>query len=84
MAYAEIKNVRKDLAGNITDVGVKDSWEWPVPQVVASIEAGTNTLYVKLPRHADVHVSKNGMRHKFLKTTADTTTKNNLNSLFPL
>lgn len=84
MADAEIKNVRKDRAGNITDVGMRGSWEWPVAQVVASIEAGTNTFYVRLPQRADVYVSETGTGHKFLKTTADTTTKNNLDSLQPL
>ncbi len=55
-----------------------------MPQVVGSIEAGTNTFFVKLPQRADVYVSKTAAGHKFLKTTADTTTKNNLDSLPPL
>lgn len=84
MADAEIKNVRKNREGDITDVGVKGRWEWTVPAVVSSIEAGVNTFYVNCPQRADVYVARTAAGHKFLKTTADTTTKNNLDTLPPL
>lgn len=84
MADAEIKNVRKDRNGDITDVGVMGRWEWPVAHVISSIEALTNTFYVNCPQRADVYVAQTPAGRKFLKTTADTTTKNNLDSLPPL
>lgn len=84
MADAQIKNVRKDLDGDITDVGVKGQWEWPVVRVIASIENRTNTFFVNCPQRANVVVDKAPAGKKFLKTTADTTTKNNLDSLPPL
>lgn len=84
MTDVVIKNVRKNDDGDITDVGVKGRWERTVPWVVSSIEAGTNTFFVNCPRRADVYVAQTSAGHKFLKTTADTTTKNNLDSLPPL
>lgn len=84
MADAEIKNVRKDRDGDITNAGVKDRWEWAVTQIVSSIESSTNTFFVNCPQRADVFVAQTPAGRKFLKTTADTTTKNNLDSLPPL
>ncbi|KJL23490.1 hypothetical protein RN51_01576 [Microbacterium oxydans] len=84
MADAEIKNVRKNREGDITHVGVTGRWVWTVAQVVSSVEAGSNTFYVMCPRRANVIVAKTARGYKFLKTTADTTTKNNLDSLPPL
>ena len=81
MADAVIKNVRKDTNDNITHVGVKDQWEWTVAATVASIERKDNTFYVNCPQRADVFVDKTPQGRKFLKTTADTTTKNNLDNL---
>lgn len=81
MADAEIKNVRKDNDGDITDVGVSGQWEWPVAKVIASIENRTNTFFVNCPQRANVVVDKTTAGRKFLKTTADTTTKNNLDNL---
>lgn len=84
VADAEIKNVRKDRNGDITQVGVWGQWDWTVAQVVASIESHTNTFYVNCPQRADVYVAQTSTGRKFLKTTADTTTKNNLDNLPPL
>lgn len=84
MADAEIKHVRKDNEGDLTDVGVKGQWEWSVAKVIASIENRSNTFYVNCPQRANVFVDKTRTGTKFLKTTADTTTKNNLDSLPPL
>jgi hypothetical protein len=84
MADAEIKNVRKDWNGDITNVGVTNSWDWTVEQVVSSIESLSNTFYVNCPQRANVLVAQTPAGHKFLKTTADTITKNNLDNLPPL
>lgn len=84
MADAEIKNVRKNRDGDITHVGVSGNWDWPVAQVVSSIEGKTNTFFVKCPQRADVYVARTSNGYKFLKTTADTTVTNNLDNLPPL
>ena len=84
MPDAQVANVRKNQQGDITDVGVKGRWEWPVASVIQSIEARTNTFYVNCPQRADVIVAQTAAGRKFLKTTADTTTKNNLDELPPL
>mgnify|MGYP001548628334 CR=1 FL=1 len=84
MADAEIKNVRKNREGDITHVGVTGRWDWTVAQVVSSIETRSNTFYVMCPQRANVIVAKTARGYKFLKTTADTTTKNNLDNLPPL
>ncbi len=84
MSDSVIKNVRKNSDGDITDVGVKGQWERTVAWVVASIESGSNTFFVNVPQRANVYVAKTPAGKKFLKTTADTTTKNNLDSLPPL
>ena len=84
VADAVIKNVRKDRNGDIAHVGVKGQWDWTVAQVLSSIESRTNTFYVNCPQRADVFVAQTPAGRKFLKTTADTTTKNNLDNLPPL
>ncbi len=84
MADAVIQNVRKDSAGEITAVGVRNRSDWSVAKTVSSIEDGSNTFFVRCPSRADVHVARTAVGRKFLKTTADTTTRNNLDSLPPL
>ena len=84
MADSGIKNVRKNSDGDIIDVGVKGSWDWTVARVVASIESGDNTFFVNCPQRANVFVESTSAGYKFLKTTADTTLKNNLDNLPPL
>jgi hypothetical protein len=84
VADAVIENVRKDRDGDITNAGVKGQWDWTVTQIVSSIESRTNTFYVNCPQRADVFVVQTPAGRKFLKTTADTTTKNNLDNLPPL
>lgn len=81
MADAVIKKVRKD--DDIVSVGVSGQWEWTVAKVVASIENGDNTFFVNCPQRPDVYVEESPTGHKFLKTKADTTTKNNLDELPP-
>ncbi|TDL45279.1 DUF3892 domain-containing protein [Microbacterium oleivorans] len=84
VADSVIKNVRKNREGDITHVGVKGLWEWTVAATVASIEARSNTFFVECPQRADVYIASTPAGKKFLKTTADTTTKNNLDNLPPL
>jgi hypothetical protein len=84
VADSEIRNVRKNTEGDITNVGVKAIWNWTVTDVVSSIESSNNTFFVNCPQRADVFVAKTSTGKKFLKTTADTTTKNNLDNLPPL
>jgi hypothetical protein len=84
MADVVIRNVRKNTDGDITDVGVKGSWERTVSVVVSSIENHIDTFFVDVPQRADVYVAQTPAGRKFLKTTADTTTKNNLDNLPPL
>ncbi len=81
VADAEIENVRKDWSGDITHVGVAGRWDWPVAPVVASMEPRSNTFYVNCPQRADVYVAQTSAGRKFLRMTADTTTKNNLDHL---
>ncbi|MEV7757871.1 DUF3892 domain-containing protein [Microbacterium sp. NPDC089180] len=80
MPDARITHVRKDRERDIAAVGNKGVWDWPVAQVITSIEEGSNTFYV-CPQRANVLVAATPAGHKFLKTTADTTTKNNLDEL---
>ncbi|MET3452213.1 DUF3892 domain-containing protein [Curtobacterium sp. 1544] len=83
MADSVIKNVEKDRNGDLTYVGVSGTWKWTVAQVVSSIESGTNRFYVMCPQRADAVVRSTAGGRRFLKTTADTTTRNNLDSLPP-
>lgn len=84
VADAVIRNVRKDRDDDITNAGVKGQWDWTVTQIVSSIESRTNTFYVNCPQRADVFVAQTPAGRKLIKTTADTTTKNNLDNLPPL
>ncbi len=84
MVDVEIKNVRKDRHGDITDVGVKGRWERTLAVAISLIENRTNSFYVMCPQRADVQVRQTPTGRKYLKTTADTTTKNNLDELPPL
>ena len=61
------------------------SWKWTREQVIASIDAGTNTFYVLDPRtgkRADVGIARPaGGRAPYLQTYADGDWNNNLLSL---
>jgi len=83
MADCQVTNVRKDRVGAITHIGVRDSWELSEAEAIRHIEAGLNTFFVMCPIRADVIVKWSGAR-KYLATTADSTTHNNLDSLPPL
>ena len=84
MADRQITNVSKDLAGNITAVGVRGVWLESVATAINNIEWGRHTYYVNCPLRANVYVATSSGRTKYLKTTADSTTRNNLDNLPPL
>jgi hypothetical protein len=73
---------------HITHVGNPDTasggWKWPREDVIASIDAGTNTFYVIDPnngRRADVKVVRPAARDPYLRTYADGDWNDNLLSL---
>jgi hypothetical protein len=60
------------------------NWKWTREQVIASIDAGTNTFYVTDPRtskRSDVGVVRVAGRAPYLRTHADGDWNNNLLSL---
>ncbi|ALX65672.1 DUF3892 domain-containing protein [Microbacterium sp. XT11] len=80
----QILAVRKDDDGDITRLkGV--SWEDSIEGVISDIENGRYKYYVDVDgREADVYVvPATPYRKKHLRTTADTTTRNNLDELPP-
>lgn len=83
MSDCQVTHTRKNSNDVITHIGVKGRWEQAEAVAIRDIESGTNTYFVNVPQRADVYVAQ-GTYRKYLKTTADTTTKNNLDSLPPL
>ena len=68
---------------HITHIGNPPNWVWPVKDVIASIEAKTNSFYVKNPfngKIAYVMVVPNNGR-PYLRTFADGDWNDNLLSL---
>ena len=70
---------------HITHVGNPSSgWNWPREQVVASIEAKTNTFFVRDPKsgkRADIGVVRAAGHAPFLRTYADGYWSDNLLAL---
>jgi hypothetical protein len=70
---------------HITHVGnPAGGWKWPREQVIASIDAKTNTFYVIDPfnsKRADVGVVRPSGRPAYLRTYADGDWNDNLLSL---
>jgi hypothetical protein len=59
-----------------------ERWKLTTDQAIAGIESGTYSFYVAVNgREADVVVAVSAAGHKYLKTTADSTTADNLLSL---
>lgn len=59
-------------------------WKWTREEVIASIDAGTNTFYVTDPssgKRADVKVVRQAGKAPYVQTYADGDWKNNLLSL---
>lgn len=68
----------------ITHVGNPPTWIWPREKVVESIDAKTNTFFVKDPntgKRADVGVVREAGKAPYLRTYADGHYSNNLLSL---
>ncbi|TDP60642.1 DUF3892 domain-containing protein [Roseateles toxinivorans] len=70
---------------HITHVGGgAGKWKWTVAQVVASIDAKTNTFFVQDPRsgkRANVGVVREAGKAPFIRTYADSVWTDNLLSL---
>jgi hypothetical protein len=69
---------------HITHLGNPPSWEWPREKVIASIENGTNTFYVRDPKtgkRAEIGVVYPKGRAPFLRTHADGYWSDNLLAL---
>jgi hypothetical protein len=72
-----VKPGNDDRHESITDLGGA-TWKWPVRDVIASIEAKTNTFYTSVRgKRADVGVV-NGSNGKYARTYADGQWNNNL------
>lgn len=68
----------------ITHLGNSPTWLWTSEQVIASIEAGTNTFFVEDPisrKRADVAVVRETGKLPYLRTHADGYYNDNLLSL---
>ena len=70
---------------HITHVGNCPSWKWTRERVIESIDAGTNTFYVKdsAGKRSDVMVVRSPGRAPYLRTRADGVWNDNLLSLHP-
>lgn len=69
---------------HITHLGNPPNWEWTREQVIASIDAGTNTFYVLDPRtgkRSNVAVVRTAGKAPYVRTHADGDWNNNLLSL---
>ena len=70
---------------HITHVGNPEgAWEWPVENVIQSIDARTNTFYVqdsRTGRRSEVGVVREAGKRSFLRTHADGFCNDNLLSL---
>lgn len=69
---------------HITHLGNPPAWVWTRGQVIASIDAKTNTFFVRAPvsgKRADVGVVREAGKSPYLRTYADGQWNNNLLSL---
>jgi hypothetical protein len=84
MADVQVRCINKQPRNNthegITHLGGAD-WKWPRSQVIASIEANTNTFFTLVAgKRADVGVV-NGPTGKYVRTHADGRWNDNLLAL---
>lgn len=76
----QVTHVRKDIYGDITAIG-SYGWEHSLATAITNIEGRWESYFVRVNGlTANVVVAWNGNR-KYLKTDADSTTRNNLDSL---
>jgi Protein of unknown function (DUF3892) len=69
---------------HITHVGNPPTWVWDRERVIASIDAGTNTFFVRDPfngKRSEVGVVRETGKAPYLRTHADGDWNNNLLSL---
>jgi Protein of unknown function (DUF3892) len=69
---------------HITHVGDPPQWVWPREQVIASIEAGTNSFFVldgRTGKRAEVGVVREAGKAPYLRTYADGYFNDNLLAL---
>jgi hypothetical protein len=69
---------------HITHVGNPPQWVWPREQVIASIDAKTNTFFVRDPqtgKRSEIGVVREQGKAPYLRTYADGSWNNNLLSL---
>ena len=89
MADAQVTCINKPNVNSshehITHLGnPANQWRWTREQVIASIDAGTNTFYVIDPvsgARADIGVVRESGRAPYLRTYADRQRNNNMLSL---
>jgi hypothetical protein len=75
---------RHEHITHLGNVSTNPPWKWTREQVIASIEARTNTFYVidrTTGRRADIGVVREAGRDPFLRTHADGYWNDNLLSL---
>jgi hypothetical protein len=79
-----VKSNQQGSHEHITHLGNPPSWVWTREQVVASIDAKTNTFFVLDPatrKRSDVGVVREAGKAPYLRTYADGVWNNNLLSL---
>ena len=88
MANAQVTCITKphpqSAHEHITHLGNPPQWVWPREQVIASIDAKTNTFYVVDPatgKRSEVGVVREAGKAPYLRTYADGYYNNNLLSL---
>lgn len=88
MADAQVTCIRKPHPQSphehITHVGNPPQWIWTREQVIASIDANTNTFFVRDPisgKRSEVGVVREAGKAPYLRTHADGYYNNNLLSL---
>ena len=86
MADVQVSCILKvsDTRDGITHVGGPGGggWCWPISNVIASIDARTNTFYTLVNgKRAEIHPQPGPGGKRYLRTDADTSVKDNLLSL---
>lgn len=80
MANYRIRNVSKNLYGDITHVGERGVWTLSKETVIQMIRSNGHTFYVQEVNPA-VQVRVVDAIPPYLRTVADSTSKNNLDNL---
>ena len=83
MTQYRIRHVSKNLYGDITHVGERGQWTLSKETAIAAIRSNTHSFYVQELNPA-VQVRVIEANPPYLRTVADSTSKNNLDNLPPL